>query len=302
VTKLQNYKGFWFGTWDADAPDFEEYLGSAKYYLDGYIDRWDGGMEAISFHRWVLPNNWKYMAEQPTSDMQHSEYTHYPSAGVVLNKGTDTADRTLRGLDPVGRQFFADYGHGGAWYGKKGSEVPNTGTAIKKWESQPEIDEMIKNRLGDNREVRGHINIWPTFMTLGNYTLRVTHPRGPNEMEIWTWCMVPKQASPEIKESIRMDVMRTFTPAGMFESDDALNWEEMQHILRGKVAREAGFAYHMVGAPIQYDFDGVYPGGSSAHVYSDNAAINMYWNYQDMMNADSWDELKKLRAQHALGK
>jgi hypothetical protein len=105
--------------------------------------------------------------------------------------------------------------------------------------------------------------------------------------------------------------MRTFSPAGMFEADDALNWEEMQHILRGKVAREAGFTYQMIGEPIQYDHafaddgyegDGVYPGGSSAHVYSDNAAINMYWNYQDMMNADSWDELKKLRAEHQLGK
>jgi 3-phenylpropionate/trans-cinnamate dioxygenase subunit alpha len=300
VPRLQNYKGFWFGSWDVDIPSFEDYLGSAKYYLDGYIDRWDGGMEAVAFHKWVLPNNWKYMAEQPTSDMQHSEITH-ASAGMVLNKGSDAADRTKRGTNPTGRQFFADYGHGGAWYGLKGEEVPNTGQAMQKWEAQPEIAAQIADRLGDDREVRGHLNIWPTFMLLGNYTIRVTHPRGPGEQEVWSWAFVPKDADEATKDSIRRDIMRTFSPAGMFEADDALNWEEMQHILKGSVARESGFTYRMNGAPIQWD-EGCYPGGSSAHVFSDNAAINMYSNYLDMMTADSWTELAELRIQHRLGK
>lgn len=299
VPRIEYYKGFWFGTWDEDAPSFQEYLGSAKYYLDGYIDRWDEGMEAVAFHRWVLPNNWKYMAEQPTSDMQHSEITHV-SAAEVLNKASDAADRTLRGKEPKGRQFFSDYGHGGAWFGLKGAEVPNTGKAMQKWESEPEVAAMVERRLGDDREVRGHLNIWPTFMVLGNYTIRVTHPRGPHEQEVWAWTFVPKQAPEEIRDSIRKDVLRTFTPGGMFEADDALNWEEMQQVLRGKVARDSGFSYQMIGAPIEWDAE-CYPGGSSAHVFSDNAAINMYSNYLDMMTSDSWDELKAKRAEHRLG-
>lgn len=299
VPRLENYKGFWFGTWDEEAPTFEEYLGSAKYYLDGYIDRWEGGMESVALHRWVLPNNWKFMAEQPTSDMQHSEISHV-SAGRVLNKGSDAADRTKRGDNPVGRQFFSDYGHGGAWYGLKGAEVPNTGQAMQRWEAQPEVAEMIARRLGDDREVRGHLNIWPTFMVLGNYTIRVTHPRGPHEQEIWAWTFVPKDAPDDVKDSIRRDVMRTFSPGGMFEGDDALNWEEMQQVLKGRVARDSGFTYRMVGAPIQWD-EGPYPGASSAHVFSDNAAINMYRNYVDMVNADSWAELKELRAANRMG-
>lgn len=298
VPRLANYKGFWFGTWDETAPDFEDYLGSAKYYLDGYIDRWDEGMEVVSFNRWVLPNNWKFMAEQPTSDMQHSEITHV-SAATVLNKASDAADRTLRGENPTGRQFFSDYGHGGAWYGEKGKEVPNTGKAMQEWEKRPEIAEQIVRRLGDDREVRGHLNIWPTFMVLGNYTIRVTHPRGPEEMEIWSFAFAPKGADEKTKDSIRRDVMRTFSPAGMFEADDALNWEEMQAILRGRVARDSGFAYQMTGGEVQWD-EGCYPGGSTKHVFSDNAAINMYSNYLDMMTSDSWDEIKAKREQHRM--
>jgi phenylpropionate dioxygenase-like ring-hydroxylating dioxygenase large terminal subunit len=303
VPRLQNYKGFWFGTWDESAPDFEEYLGSAKYYIDGYLDRWEGGMEAVAHHRWVLPNNWKYMAEQPTSDMQHSEITH-ASAALMVNKLGFWADRSKRGDNPVGRQFFSQYGHGGAWYGLKNEEVPNTNQLLDAWERTPEVAASIKARLGDWREVRGHINIWPTFMTLGNHVLRVTHPRGPNEQELWSWAMVPAAAPPEVKDAIRQDILKTFTPSGMFEADDALNWEEMQHILKGRVARDAGFTYQMTGAPIQYDFpfpdgSGCYPGGTTAHVFSDVAALNMYSNYLDMMTTDTWDELRAKREAHA---
>ena len=171
---------------------------------------------------------------------------------------------------------------------------------MQKWESEPEVAAMVERRLGDNREVRGHLNIWPTFMVLGNYTIRVTHPRGPHEQEVWAWTFVPKEAPEEIRDSIRKDVLRTFTPGGMFEADDALNWEEMQQVLRGKVARDSGFSYQMIGAPIEWDAE-CYPGGSSAHVFSDNAALNMYSNYLDMMTSDSWDELKAKRAEHRMG-
>ena len=88
--------------------------------------------------------------------------------------------------------------------------------------------------------------------------------------------------------------MRTFSPAGMFEQDDAENWEEMQHILKGAVSRKTGFTYNMRGVPVTRDDDG-YPGGSTAHVYSDNAALNMYGFYRDMMMGYDWPQLKEMR-------
>ena len=92
VPRLANYKGFIFGTWDADAPEFEDYLGDAAWYLDGYIDRWPGGMEAIAVHKWVLPANWKFNVEQPTGDGQHAEISHI-SAIEALKSGGSSFDR-----------------------------------------------------------------------------------------------------------------------------------------------------------------------------------------------------------------
>lgn len=292
VPRIENYKGFIFGSWDETIPPLEEYLGNAKYYLDGYMDRYEGGMEAIAVHKWVLPANWKFNVEQPTSDMQHSEISHV-SAVEALSSGSDTFDRkTGRKKVPEGRQFLSPYGHGGAFFGKRDAEIPNTGPALIEWENT--IRDSIVERLGEFREVRGHMNVFPNFMLLGNYTFRVTHPRGPNEMEIWSWAFVPKDAPEEVKEAIRVDVMRTFSPGGMFEQDDAENWEEMQHILRGAKSRETGFTYNMRRVPVSYDDDG-YPGASTAHVYSDNAALNMYGFYRDLMEDKSWEQLKAER-------
>lgn len=292
VPRIENYNGFIFGSWDENIPSLEEYLGNAKYYLDGYLDRYAGGMEAIAIHKWVLPANWKFNVEQPTSDMQHSEISHV-SAVEALASGSDTFDRkTGREKIPTGRQWFSPYGHGGAFFGKRGKEIPNTAPALIDWENT--VRDKIEERLGEFREVRGHMNVFPNFMLLGNYTFRVTHPRGPHEMEIWSWAFVPKDAPEEVKESIRLDVMRTFSPAGMFEQDDAENWEEMQHILKGAVSRKTGFTYNMRGVPVTRDDDG-YPGGSTAHVYSDNAALNMYGFYRDMMMGYDWPQLKEIR-------
>lgn len=292
VPRIENYKGFIFGSWDETIPPFEEYLGNAKYYFDGYVDRYTNGMEAIAVHKWVLPANWKFNVEQPTSDMQHSEISHV-SAVEALASGSDTFDRTTgRKKIPEGRQFLAPYGHGGAFFGKRDAEIPNTAPALIDWENT--VREDIVDRLGEFREVRGHMNVFPNFMLLGNNTFRVTHPRGPEEMEIWSWAFVPKDAPEEVKNSIRVDVMRTFSPGGMFEQDDAENWEEMQHILRGAKSRETGFTYNMRRIPVTFDEDG-YPGASTAHVYSDNAALNMYGFYRDLMLDKSWDELKEER-------
>ena len=292
VPRIENYNGFIFGSWDENIPPLEEYLGNAKYFLDGYLDRYAGGMEAIAVHKWVLPANWKFNVEQPTSDMQHSEISHV-SAVEALASGSDTFDRkTGREKIPTGRQWFSPYGHGGAFFGKRGKEIPNTAPALIDWENT--VRDKIEERLGEFREVRGHMNVFPNFMLLGNYTFRVTHPRGPHEMEIWSWAFVPKDAPEEVKESIRLDVMRTFSPAGMFEQDDAENWEEMQHILKGAVSRKTGFTYNMRGVPVTRDDDG-YPGGSTAHVYSDNAALNMYGFYRDMMMGYDWPQLKEIR-------
>src|SRR3984957_13725106 len=75
--RVESYKGFWFGTWDDTAPPLIDCLGDMAWYLDAYIDRYEGGLELVpGMHRWVIDCNWKFAAEQFASDMYHAEISH----------------------------------------------------------------------------------------------------------------------------------------------------------------------------------------------------------------------------------
>ncbi len=291
--RLANYKGFIFGTWDETAPSFEEYLGDFAWYFDAYIDRYEGGLEVVGMHKWVLPANWKFNAEQPASDMYHGEVSHASAFQVMVPVGEqgppDWAMRQLSQLsNPAGFQFASPYGHGNGWFG---GGMPTMNETIYRW--QEETKDAVAARLGPQRVLSaGHANIFPNFMMLSNYTFRVTHPRGPDEMEIWAWSMAPVAAPAEVKEQIRLDLLRTFSPAGMFEQDDAVNWEEEQRILRGHMARKVPLIYRQMLGHARYDADGL-PGRTVPHVYAEEGARSMYRHYAEMMSGAPWPDLTR---------
>lgn len=277
--RLDSYRGFWFGTWDAEAPTLRDYLGDMAWYFDAHFDRYDNGFEAISVHKWVIQANWKFNAEQPASDMYHGDVTHV-SAKQVMGIGP-TPERE-------GHQFSGTFGHGTGWWDLGG----NTRRASLGDEWLHQRREEVVARVGERRAdgVRGHANVFPNFMFLHNGTIRVTHPRGPGEMEIWAWTMVPADAPEELKEEIRVRVLRTFSPGGLFEQDDAENWVEEQRIMRGYMARQNPLVYAMRLGGAQRDVNGL-PGVTVDHPYADEGSRGMYRHYVDMMKSATWDEV-----------
>lgn len=311
ITRLHNYKGFWFGTWDADAPEFADYLGEFKWIFDSHIDRHEGGLEVVGVHKWVIPANWKYNAEQPSNDTLHAETSHVSAlqvmrasrrrreaeteaAGGVVKERISLANAEVRGR---GKQFSGPFGHGAGWH-----EIPAGGMryqsetpACQDWEDKTR--DAVVERLGEYRTAnRSHANIFPNFMMLANGTMRVTHPRGPNEMEIWAWTFVPVAAPPEVKEEIRVNVLRTFSAAGMFEQDDAENWLEEQRIFRGYMARQDPLVYTMRLGEAKRGLGGI-PGVVAPSVYADEGARGMYRHWADLVSGTSWDEIRRLQAE-----
>lgn len=279
VAQLDSYRGFWFGTWDPEAPSLLDYLGDMAWYFDAHFDRYDGGFEAIAVHKWVIAANWKLNAEQPSADMYHGDVTHV-SAKQVMGIGP-TKER-------VGHQFSGTFGHGTGWWDIGGNtRTPSVGD---EWLAERR-DEVVA-RLGERRAdgVRGHANVFPNFMFLHNGTIRVTHPRGPDEFEVWAWTMVPKDAPDEMKEEIRVKVLRTFSPGGLFEQDDAENWVEEQRIMRGFVARRSPLVYAMRLGDARRDVNGL-PGLTVDHPYADEGSRGMYRHYADLMSSESWAEV-----------
>lgn len=286
VPRLTNYKGLLFGTWDLEAPSFEDYLGDMVWYLDSWIDRFDGGTEVLDgAHKWVIDCNWKLPAEQFASDIYHADFTH-ASATMALAKQRNQSLEEYKAMRGSGRQFSAPMGHGTGFF--KAGRVPSGGLAD---EVRTSWVEPARQRLGEARatHVQGHNTIFPNFSFLHSArTMRVWHPRGPGQIEVWAWTCVPKGLSREEKKAFRINAMRTFSPAGLVEQDDGDNLAEIQTVLRGYMARQTMLNVQMgIGHEAHED---PYP-GRTAHVFAEEAARAFYGRWAELVQGRPWSEL-----------
>ncbi len=284
IRRLESYKGLLFANWDLDAKPLVEHLGAAAYYLDGLVDRLDGGTEVVAgVHKWVIDCNWKMPAEQFVSDMYHAATSHVSAIQACMTENYDPAVHSMDQRD--GMQFWTDEGHGGGYFH---AERPNPSLWLEPRAKAWLIDtyEEARDRIGHHRAARvsGHNTLFPNFSWLnGTNTIRVWHPRGPNQIEVWAWVLVDRKAPPEVKDAFRRGALRAFGPSGMLEQDDGENWVEVQKVMRGGMAQTSELCYRMgLGAPEQ-TVDGV--GGHHGPLFSDMAARNFYRRWAELMNS-----------------
>ena len=298
VTQIRSYRGFIFGTWDADAPAFEDYLGDMLWYFDGFADRSAGGTEVIGgVHKWVLKCNWKFATEQFASDMYHAQTAH---ASTLLMNLPDGVDPSLVQWPTEGLQFSSALGHGAGFFTVAADEgiLPAiVGAEASQYFLGPARDEA-RQRLGVERVDRlnsGHASVFPNLSFLwGIQTLRVWHPKGPGETEVWAWTVVEKDWPQSVKEAFRRGVLRSFSAAGTFEQDDGENWNEIQHVLRGYRARQLPLNVSMGVGHASPGRDG-FPGRMSG-VYAEEAARGFYARWASMLAASDWREAAQLTA------
>jgi len=219
VAQVDDYKGLFFGTFDASAPSLIDYLGDMAFYVDVMLDRIPGGTEVIpGIHKWIFPCNWKFASDNFQGDGYHVATTHLSGIKVGLAGSVQSRDLS---------QNFTVYAGNGHGWGCSAYAVDETST--------PELNVIerimpaMQKHLGPERAGKVwpvHGSIFPNFSLLTtSRTIRVWHPRGPNSMEAWAWCLVDKEADPDIKEATRINYLHRFSPSGLFEQDDGENWQ-----------------------------------------------------------------------------
>jgi phenylpropionate dioxygenase-like ring-hydroxylating dioxygenase large terminal subunit len=287
VPRVEVYKGLIFGNWDAGAAPLIEFLGEATWYMDTLFARTPGGTEAVGgIHKWSIPCNWKFAAEQFASDMYHVSLTH---AGVI----TAMLDESIKLDDPSfatrgGLQFRAARGGHGAGFYFGNHENAIIGTIVGREVGEYYNGEGQQAALGQLGDVRArkmgsqHMTVFPNFSFLaGINTVRVWHPRGPDRTDVWALVIVPKDAPAHVKEGYRRGITQTFSASGTFEQDDGENWTTIQRTLRGTMARRTRFNIQMgLGRanPNHPEFPGI-----TNDVYSEEAARGFYGEWLRMM-------------------
>ncbi|MEV7289165.1 aromatic ring-hydroxylating dioxygenase subunit alpha [Streptomyces sp. NPDC093252] len=290
VPRIAHHKGFYFGTWSEETPEFEDYLGDMAFFFDALADRFDAGLEFVpGTTKWVIDCNWKFASEQFGGDMYHVPVSH-ASGMLALSDGPGDDQPTA---DPAwpGRQFSGN-GHGsGGFFMPMITVPPENEFRREAYEWLVGREEEIVRRIGMDRalKVSNHHTIFPnlSWLNVGGFqTMRVWHPRGPGSIEVWAWTYVPRDAPPSVRTEMRRWTQNGFSPAGSFETDDGENWTEIQRILRGFQARRSRFHTGMGLGFEERDAHGL--PGLSNDVYAETAARGFYRRWHDLVSGRPW--------------
>lgn len=306
VPRVESYKGLIFGNWDETAPDLTTYLGDMAWYLDGFLDRREGGTEVVGgVHKWMIECNWKFAAEQFCSDQYHAPYTHASAIQVLAPTPQNKPDGSPLGdgqtqrpawANGLGGVQFAGKGHGSAFFFTENADANVwVGGAVSEYFRETYAE--AEARLGKVRALRlaGHNTMFPTLSWLnGTQTLRVWHPRGPNRIEVWVFCIADKAAPAAVKEALKCSHARAFGPAGFLEQDDSENWIEVQKVLRGYKARQASFCMQM-GLGFEERRDDGIPGVTNG-TFAETAARGFYQHWVELMTGESWSAIEAASA------
>ena len=284
VAQLDNYKGLWFATFDPEAPPLREYLGEMGWYLDNFVDRRDGGIEILGMHKWVMPCNWKFPAENFGGDAYHVPWTHMSAITTSFSSGVTTKPNATGTLLSTGN------GHVLICVGAEMIGEPPVGE-LQVYDQQ--IHREVVERLGPRAKLINPIvgTVFPNFSLLRatSRTFRVWHPRGPDKTEVWSWVYIDKTAPPDVKKAIRLAGARGFGPSGTFEQDDMDNWEECTRTCRGVISRQM-LANVQMGIGRDH-FDPKLGGWASEFRYSENNHRHFYCRWSELVNASSWSDL-----------
>jgi phenylpropionate dioxygenase-like ring-hydroxylating dioxygenase large terminal subunit len=295
VAQVESYHGLVFGCLDESAVDLRTYLGDMAWYLDAFVDRRDSGSEVLTgVHKWTFKGNWKLAAEQFASDNYHAPISH--ASAITATMPADAGTRFSASAASRGAcQFTSRQGHG---FGGVSAPDPNASERIRLMQGEVLGDHFAEHlsstvdRLGDVRAtgiVSGHGTVFPSFSYLpGIRTLRVWHPKGPNEFEGWAWILVDRDSSDEVRRAQRRVTQHMFGPAGLAEQDDGENWSEIGRNLhtQGPVLHRHPLNYQM---GLGHDETAVeFPGTINRRPVGDLGARSFYRRWYEFLTSDAW--------------
>ncbi|MDO8293760.1 MAG: aromatic ring-hydroxylating dioxygenase subunit alpha [Gallionella sp.] len=297
--RVESYRGLYYGNFDAQAPSLNDYLGDVKFYLDIWMDI-NGGIELVGPpSRSLLNCNWKTPAENFVGDAYHVGWTHLASLMALGGELAAIGGNEAPPNEGLGMQVTSRFGHGFGvlWDSAPAVHAINSkaGTLYREWFSsrRPKMVEKLGAKVG--RIYGSHLNgtIFPNnSYLLGTNTFKLWVPRGPQQIEVFTWAIVEKEMPTELKNAVVSGMNSTFGSAGMLESDDSDNMETMTQNNRGRMTREG-----KLNSQLGLGFDKLdpdFPGVIGQSAIGETSYRGFYRAYKEIMGADNWKAILKL--------
>jgi len=267
--RVASYRGLLFASWDEHAPSLEAYLGDdLRFYLDVFVLDDPAGLEVLpGRHRYMIPANWKLLAENFGGDMYHFASTH-ASIGMLGRQGKGDRIRSSGDYHRTSSEPSSYYsvelvaGHpphgilqlalGPSAYENDVSQASKISPDAAAWAQERHRRRQQLLAAYEHKPSAIHTGtIWPnlSFNGLGSAiyarTLVQWQPRGPESTEVWQWAFVERSAPAEVKEQMAFVLTHRQAAAGMVAPDDVDNFQRMHDVLHTTQARNLAFSYDL---------------------------------------------------------
>lgn len=226
--RVENYRGFYFVSFNRNVDDLVTYLAGAKEYLDLIVDQAEEGMRVIpGSNKYTMKANWKLLVEN-SLDGYHLVPTHQTYLDYISSLGTDLSGETMTARIP-GRAKALGNGHcvieSGARNGRPIAHWhPLYGEDAK--EPMAKVRARLVEKYGEERTYRmadtsRNLIIYPNLVIndIMAITVRYFEPLAPDNMNVTAWNLVPKEESGEVLAR-RLDSFLTFLGPGGFATPD----------------------------------------------------------------------------------
>ena len=309
VPKMHVYKGSVWACWDENAPEWNEYMGGMEKFLDQLFDSTDGQdgkrLVVAGVQKWIMPCNWKWGAENFIGDAYHGTPSHrsanlagrFPGRHQVQSGSLRAGGANQNLVDRVSLSFKGGHGVLGA----NPSELWDVEVPHFSYEDS-QVDRFFQDaHEAKQRRLRGRgpgrsnspLTVFPNMSSGGGWSsVAVWHPAGPRHTETWRWYFVDEDVPGDIRELWRSEQITFSGPSGLVEEDDMENWNYASEASNGVIARR--FPYNYAQGQGRAERDEALPGVQvSRQPTSEENARGLYWRWAEMMDAESWDQLRE---------
>ncbi len=277
VARFGEYRGFLFGSANADVPALEEHLGSTRKFIDLVIDQSPQGIELVpGCSTYVYKGNWKLQIENCV-DGYHLSSTHTSYIRIVERRASGESNNNLKALDLAALRdsdvirggYTFKYGHATSW----SLNDPNRQVRplyVSQDEVRSRVGEQVMRWMFGNRS----LTLFPNVQLVDNAAmqLRIIRPLSVDRTEMRIYCLGPVGESGAMRERRLRQYEDFFNATGLATPDDTTLYEDCQsgYEARG-VAWQQGYARGMTvvkRGPDQYAVElGVDPATSISGPY-----------------------------------
>ena len=232
VARFESYRGFVFGSLNADVAPLEDYLGENRVIIDQIVDQAPEGLEVLRGNSsYIYDGNWKLQMENGC-DGYHVSSVHWNYATTMDRRsetGTKAVDANSWSKSVAGVYGF-DNGHILLWTNTRNPEVRPV------WNRRDEIVARVgEEKAGFIVNQTRNLCLYPNVFLMDQFStqIRVVRPLSVDKTEVTIFCFAPRGESAADRAIRIRQYEDFFNVSGMGTSDDLEEFRACQTAYAG---------------------------------------------------------------------